>query len=78
MVPVPDGRQYGNTQSFGSSWVVYKVRLPKRWSGKPLQLAVHSWLPDGVQAKTEAWVIKQWWQNETRPSADGYYTDAPQ
>ena len=78
MVPVPDGRQYGNTQSFGCSWVVYKFRLPNRWSGKPLQLAVHAWLPEGVQAKTEAWVLKQWWQNETRPSADGYYTEAPQ
>ncbi len=78
MVPVPDGRQYGNTQSFGCSWVVYKARLPNRWSGKPFQLAVHAWLPDGVQAKTEAWVLKRWWQDETRPSADGYYTDAPQ
>ena len=74
MVPVPDARQFGNTQSFGCSWVVYKFRVPKRWSGKPLQLAVHAWLPDGVQAKTEAWVVKRWWQDETRPVADGYYT----
>jgi hypothetical protein len=74
MVPVPDARQFGNTQSFGCSWVVYKFRLPKRWSGKPLQLAVHAWLPDGVRAKTEAWVVKRWWQDETRPVADGYYT----
>ncbi len=78
MVPVPDARQHGNTQSFGCSWVVYKFRLPSRWSGKPLQLAVHSWLPADVQARTEAWIVKQWWQDETRPVADGYYTDAPQ
>jgi hypothetical protein len=78
MVPVPDARQFGNTQSFGCSWVVYKFRLPNRWSGQPFQLAVHSWLPDGVQAETEAWVLKRWWQDETRPVADGYYTDAPQ
>jgi hypothetical protein len=78
MVPVPDGRQYGNTQSFGCSWVVYKIRLPKRWSGKPLQLAVHDWLPAGVEAKTEAWVVKHWWEDESRPVADGYYTyDVP-
>lgn len=78
MVPVPDARQCGNTQSFGCSWVVYKIRLPKRWSGLPFQLAVHAWLPAGVEARTQAWVVKQWWQNETRPVADGYYTDAPQ
>jgi hypothetical protein len=78
MVPVPDGRQYGNTQSFGCSWVVYKIRLSKSWSGKPLQLAVHSWLPDDVQPDIQAWVDRQWWQDETRPVADGYYTDAPQ
>lgn len=78
MVPVPDARQCGNTQSFGCSWVVYKCRLPKRWSGKPFQVAVHAWLPDSVQAKTEAWVDQHWWKDETRPVADGYYTDAPQ
>jgi hypothetical protein len=78
MVPVPDGRQCGNTQSFGCSWVVYKFRLPQRWSGQPLQLAIHAWLPDGVEARPEAWVDQQWWQDETRPVADGYYTDAPQ
>lgn len=78
LIPVPDGRQHGNTQSFGSSWVVDKVRLPKQWSGKPFELAVHSWLPPGVQARTEAWVVKHWWHDETRPVADGYYTDAPQ
>jgi hypothetical protein len=78
MVPVPDARQCGNTQSFGCSWVVYKIRLGKRWSGKSFQLAVHANLPDGVQAKTEAWFNQHWWQDETRPVADGYYTDAPQ
>ena len=78
MVPVPDARQCGNTQSFGCSWVVYKFRIPQRWSGKPLQLAIHSWLPAGVQARAQAYVVKHWWQDETRPVADGYYTDAPQ
>ena len=78
MIPVPDGRQFGNTQSFGCSWVVFKTRLPRRWSGKSFELSVHSWLPPGVEARTEAWVVRQWWQNETRPVADGYYTEAPQ
>jgi hypothetical protein len=78
LVPVPDGRQFGNTQSFGCSWVVYKIRLAKRWSKKPLKLAIHAYLPDGVKAKPEGWVVQHWWKDETRPSADGYYTDAPQ
>jgi hypothetical protein len=77
LVPVPDGRQFGNTQSYGSSWVLYKVRLNPQWSGKPLKLAVHACLPDGVEARTEAWEVQRWWQDETRPAGDGYYNDAP-
>jgi hypothetical protein len=78
LVPVPDGRQFGNTQSFGCSWVVYKIRLAKRWSHKPIKLAIHAYLPDGVEANSEAWVVQHWWKDETRPTPDGYYTDAPQ
>jgi hypothetical protein len=77
LVPVPDGRQFGNTQSYGSSWVLYKVRLNPQWSGKPLKVAVHACLPDGVEARTEAWEVQRWWQDETRPAGDGYYNDAP-
>jgi hypothetical protein len=77
LVPVPDGRQFGNTQSFGSSWVVYKVRLNPKWAGRKLQLAVHAYLPDGVEADIEVWVTKRWWQEDGRPVGDGYYNDAP-
>jgi hypothetical protein len=76
-VPVPDGRQFGNTQSFGSSWVTYKTRLGRQWSGKNLKLAVHAYLPAGVEARVEAFVVKRWWNENTRPIADGYYNDAP-
>jgi hypothetical protein len=77
LVPVPDARQFGNTQSAGCSWVVYKTPLSARQSGSPVELAVHSYLPPGVTAIVEAWVVKQWWQENTRPQADGYYGDAP-
>lgn len=77
LVPVPDGRQHGNTQSYGCSWLVWKVRLDPRWAGQPLQLAVHANLPADVEARVEAWVVKRWWQENTRPQADGYYTYAP-
>jgi hypothetical protein len=77
MVPVPDGRQFGNTQSFGSSWVLYKLRLSPNWAEQPLKLAVHAWLPEDVEARVEAWVVKQWWKEDARPMADGYYNDAP-
>jgi hypothetical protein len=77
LIPVPDGRQFGNTQSYGSSWVLYKVRLNPQWSGKPLKLAIHACLPDGVEAQTEAWEVQRWWQDEARPAGDGYYNDAP-
>ncbi|HXW13100.1 MAG TPA: hypothetical protein VEN79_01195, partial [Terriglobia bacterium] len=36
LIPVPDARQYGNTQKMGCSWVVYKVPLNPEWSGKSL------------------------------------------
>jgi hypothetical protein len=77
LIPVPDGRQFGNTQSFGSSWAVYKVRLSAKWAHKPLKLAVHAYLPDGVEAEVEVWVTKKWWQEDGRPVSDGYYNDAP-
>jgi hypothetical protein len=77
MIPVPDSRQYGNTQADGCSWVLYKVRLGRQWSGKPLKLAIHAYLPDGVEPEIESWVIKRWWQEDSRPQSDGYYTDEP-
>jgi hypothetical protein len=75
--PVPDSRQYGNTQKAGCSWVVFKTRLSPEWSGRQLELALHAWLPDGVEALAEAWIVRQWWPSEARPTGDGYYTYAP-
>jgi len=77
LVPVPDGRQFGNTQNAGCSWVVFKARLSPQWSGQTLKLAVHACLPEGVEAQVEAWVVKRWWEENTRPTSDGYYNDAP-
>ena len=77
LVPVPDARQFGNTQKAGCSWVVYTLRLSREWAGRSLALAVHAWLPTEVEAHTEAWLVKRWWQEDARPTADGYYADAP-
>jgi len=54
LVPVPDGRQFGNTQSYGSSWITYKVRLGRQMLGKEAKLAVHAYLPSGVDAEIKA------------------------
>ena len=77
LIPVPDGRQHGNTQSYGCSWLTYKVRLGPQWSGAPLKVAVLANLPADVEAVVEGWLVKRWWKENTRPSADGYYTYAP-
>ncbi len=77
LVPVPDARQFGNTQSAGCSWVVYKVPLAERHSGEPVEFAVHAYLPDGVHTRVDVWVNHQWWREDARPEADGYYGDAP-
>ena len=77
LAPVPDGRQFGSTQSFGCSWVVYKTRLSPRLASQPLRLAVHACLPESVEAAVEVWVLDRWWQDNTQPSPDGYYNDAP-
>ena len=78
MFPVPDGRQYGNTQGIeGCSWLVYKVPLNRAWSNKKLSLAIHAYLPEGVEAQTEAWIVKRWWQEDPRPTPNGFYTDEP-
>jgi hypothetical protein len=77
MIPVPDARQFGNTQNAGCSWVVYKFRLNPQWSGKQLRFAVAAYLPEGVEAVAEGWVVQQWWDEPTRPQGDGYYADEP-
>ena len=77
LVPVPDARQYGNTQKAGCSWVVYKMRLNRQWSGERLQFAVHAFLPEDVQPQLEAWVVTQWWEENMRPLGDAYYGDEP-
>ena len=77
LIPVPDARQYGNTQKAGSSWIVYKTRLNRHWSQKELRFAVHAYLPERVEPQIDAWVVKQWWKEKARPSADGYFADEP-
>jgi hypothetical protein len=77
LIPVPDGRQFGNTQNAGCSWVVFKTRLSPLWTGQRVKLAVHACLPEGVEAQVEAWVVKRWWEDNPRPMSDGYYNDAP-
>lgn len=77
LIPVPDARQYGNTQKAGCSWVVYKMRLSPQWSGKKLLFAVHAFLPEAVVPRIEAWIVKQWWEGNMRPLGDGYYGDEP-
>lgn len=76
LIPVPDGRQNGNTQAYGCSWLTCKVRLSPRFSGAPLKLAIHANLPADVEARVECWVVKRWWKENTRPSANGYYAEA--
>ncbi|MDQ6708464.1 MAG: hypothetical protein M3Z85_21100, partial [Acidobacteriota bacterium] len=77
MIPVPDARRFGNTQHAGCSWVLYKIPLASRHSEEPLEFAVHAYLPDGVEARTDAWIVKQWWQEGARPEADGFFGDSP-
>lgn len=77
LIPVPDARQFGNTQKAGCSWVLYKVRLNPDWSGRKVCLAVHAYLAPDVEAHTDAWVVRRWWRENTRPVGDGYYADAP-
>ncbi len=77
LIPVPDARQFGNTQKAGASWVVYKVRLNPTWSGEKLHFAVHTCLPPGVEAQVNAWVVRQWWRESPGPRGDGYYGDSP-
>lgn len=77
LIPVPDSRQFGNTQKAGCSWVVYKARISRQWSHEKLELAVHSYLPDGVETQVEAWVVRQWWRESGRSVPDGFYANEP-
>jgi len=77
MIPVPDARRYGNTQHAGCSWVLNKIPLASRHSEELLEFAMYAYLPDKVKAIPEAWIVKQWWQESSRPEADGFYGDAP-
>jgi hypothetical protein len=77
LIPVPDARQYGDTQKAGCSWVLYKIRLNPSWSHKKLKFAVHAYVPEDIELQTEAWVVQQWWQEGTRPLGDNYYAEEP-
>jgi hypothetical protein len=77
LIPVPDGRQFGNTQKAGCSWVVYKARIKKEWSHESVQFAVHSYLPEGVERQVEAWIVQRWWREDGRPLPDGFYANEP-
>lgn len=77
LIPVPDARQYGNTQHRGCSWVVYKLRLSPQWSGKRLSFVVQAYVPETVEWNVEAWVVERWWKESARPLGDGYYGDEP-
>ena len=50
LTAVPSPRQYGNTQHAGCSWIVYKIALGQALSNQPIEFAVHSYLPDRVEA----------------------------
>ena len=73
LIPVPHSRQFGNTQGMGYSWVVYKVRMNPSWAGKGFEFAVHANLARSVEAKVKCWVVKRWWEENTRPVGDGQY-----
>jgi hypothetical protein len=77
MIPVPDARRFGNTQHAGCSWVLYKIPLSAEHSEEPLEFAVHAYLPRGVAAHTQAWIVDQWWRESGRPEPDGFYGDSP-
>lgn len=42
-----------------------------------VEQAKHHRIVFSVEAQVEAWITKRWWQENTRPASDGYYTDAP-
>ena len=77
LIPIPESRQFGNTQKAGCSWVVYKARIRRQWSHEKLELAVHSYLPEGVEPLIEAWVVRQWWRESGRPVPDGFFANEP-
>ncbi len=77
LIPIPDARQYGNTQLAGCSWVLYKIRLGPQWSHQQLQFAVHAYLPEDVEPQIEGWIVNEWWKESTRPLGDGYYAEEP-
>lgn len=77
LIPVPDARQFGNTQSTGGSWVVYKSRLSLQANPSDFRFAVHCYLPEQVLPVIEGWLVNQWWEEQSRPVAEGFYADSP-
>ena len=54
-----------------------KARIKRPWFHEKVELAVHSYLPDGVEPQIEAWVVHQWWRESGRPVPDGFYANEP-
>jgi hypothetical protein len=77
LLPVPDSRQFGNTQGDGASWTVFKTRMRRAWSEQTLRFAVNAFLPADVEGEIETWVVRQWWGENELPMFEGFYGDAP-
>lgn len=61
----PDFRQQGSYQ--WNSWLVFSTPLATAFAGKPMQLGITSYLPQGVEMEVEVRGIKRWWRQRTRP-----------
>ena len=60
----PDFRQNGNNQ--WCPWIVFSAPLPRSFAGKQIQFGISSYLPVGVDATTDLWLVKEWWPRRMR------------
>lgn len=63
---VPSFRQTGNNQL--APWLVFKIRTSPAWSGQDLQVAFNAYLPSDVDCEDEAWVVPEWWMENSNRS----------
>lgn len=66
----PEFRQTHNNQ--WNAWLVLSAPLPRAFAGRPIELGITSYLPDGVEMPIDVWVIKEWWRPRLRPLPNGW------
>ena len=73
MTTIPNTRDRNGP---GSPWVLRRIPAGPAWSGRDLEVTLHSTAPRGVRVHTRALLVDAWWLRHRR-SFDDLFEERP-